>query len=323
MKKLISRILFCMTVLSLLAGCAASPKADGTCRIAIVQQMDHASLDTIRTAIEARLLALGRESGVAVEYQVLNGQNDPTMLNQIGSQVVSGGYDAIIPIATLAAQCMVTAADGTGIPVIFSAISDPEEAGLTDLPQVTGISDALDTEAILDILLSVQPDVKTVGLLYSNSEPNSVAPIAQAKDYLKGKGIAFLEKTGNTTDEIVTAANALVGRVDAVFTPTDNVVMGAAAAVEEILKEAKLPHYTGADSFVAAGAFATCGVDYAELGTQTAELAMEVIKSGRVPGIQVMKGGIILVNDSTAKAMGLDYSTLFRMEDVVLETIAQ
>ena len=322
MKKLISLILSCMMVLSLLAGCGSAPKADGTYKIAIVQQMDHASLDQIRTAIEARLKALGESSGCTVEYQVFNGQKDPTTLNQIGAQIVSGGYDAIIPIATLAAQCMVTAADGTGIPVIFSAISDPAEAGVTDLPQVTGISDALDTEAILDILLSLQPDVKAVGLLYSNSEPNSTAPIAQAKVYLEEKGIACLEKTGNTTDEIVNAANALVGRVDAVFTPTDNVVMGAATAVEEIFKEAKLPHYTGADSFVEAGAFATCGVDYVELGTQTADLAMKVLENGEVPAIQVMKGNIILVNDGTAKTIGLDYQTLFRMEDVVLETIA-
>ena len=323
MKKLISLILSCMMVLSLLAGCGSAPKADGTYKIAIVQQMDHASLDQIRTAIEARLKALEESSGCTVEYQVFNGQKDPTTLNQIGAQIVSGGYDAIIPIATLAAQCMVTAADGTGIPVIFSAISDPAEAGVTDLPQVTGISDALDTEAILDILLSLQPDVKAVGLLYSNSEPNSTAPIAQAKVYLEEKGIACLEKTGNTTDEIVNAANALVGRVDAVFTPTDNVVMGAATAVEEIFKEAKLPHYTGADSFVKAGAFATCGVDYVELGTQTADLAMKVLIDGRVPAIQVMKGNILLVNDGTAKAIGLDYQTLFQMENVVLETIAQ
>ena len=323
MKKLISLILSCLMVLSLLAGCGSAPKADGTCKIAIVQQMDHPSLDQIRTAIEAQLKLLGEESGCTVECQLFNGQNDPTMLNQIGSQIVSGGYDAIIPIATLAAQCMVTAADGTGIPVIFSAISDPAEAGITDLPQVTGISDTLDTETILDILLSLQPDVKTVGLLYSNSEPNSATPIAQAKAYLEEKGIAYLEKTGNTTDEIVNAANALVGRVDAVFTPTDNVVMGAATAVEEIFKEAKLPHYTGADSFVKAGAFATCGVDYVDLGTQTADLAMKVLKKGKVPAIQVMKGNIILVNDDTAKAIGLDYHSLFQMEDVVLETIAQ
>lgn len=323
MKKLISLVLCCLMVLSLLAGCGSAPKADGTCKIAIVQQMDHSSLDEIRSAIESQLTALSQASGCTLEYQVFNGQNDPTMLNQIGAQIVSGGFDAIIPIATLAAQCMATAADGTGIPVIFAAISDPEEAGITDLPQVTGISDALDTEAILDIMLSLQPDVKTVGLLYSNSEPNSATPIAQAKAYLEAKGIAYLEKTGNTTDEIVNAANALVGRVDAVFTPTDNVVMGAATAVEEILKEAKLPHYTGADSFVQAGAFATCGVDYTELGTQAADLAVEVLTSGQVPAIQGAKGGIILVNDNTAKAIGLDYQALFQMEDAVLETIAQ
>ena len=119
----------------------------------------------------------------------------------IRDRVVSEGYDAIIPIATLAAQCMVNAADGTGIPVVYAAISDPAEAGVEGFSNVTGTSDALNTEFILDMMLAANPDVQAVGLLYSNSEPNSATPIAQAKVYLEEKGIAYVEKTGNTNDE--------------------------------------------------------------------------------------------------------------------------
>ena len=159
-----------------------------------------------------------------------------------------------------------------------------------------------------------------MGLLYSNSEANSVTPIREAKEYLDSKGIAYLEKTGNTTDEILTAASAMVGRVQAVFTPTDNVVMAAASAVAEILNEAGIPHYTGADSFVTAGAFATCGVNYTELGTYTADMAVDILLGGAVPEYHVMDGGIITV---TAKTLGLDYGVFKDMAGTVKEVTTQ
>ena len=288
-------------------------------KIAVVQQLDHASLDEIRTAVEAELDAKAAEKGITIEYKDFNGQNDATTLNQIGTQVVSDGYDAIIPIATLAAQCMATAAESTKTPVIYAAISDPAAADLTDIDYVTGTSDALNTQSIMDMMFAVQPDIQTVGLLYSNSEANSTTPIAEAKAYLDAKGIAYVEKTGNTNDEIMTAASSMVGQVDAVFTPTDNVVMAAAAAVSETLTKGGIPFYTGADSFVTAGAFATCGVNYTELGTYTADMALEVLETGTVPEYHVMDGGIITVNTETAAALGIDYSAFNKLAGKVVE----
>ena len=290
-----------------------------TYKVAIVQQLDHASLDEIRTAIEAELDAKAAEKGITIEYKDFNGQNDATTLNQIGTQVVSDGYDAVIPIATLAAQCMATACESTKTPVIYAAISDPAAADLTDIDYVTGTSDALNTQSIMDMIFAVQPEAKTIGLLYSNSEANSTTPIAEAKAYLDAKGIAYVEKTGNTNDEIMTAANALVGQVDAVFTPTDNVVMAAAAAVSETLTNAGIPFYTGADSFVTAGAFATCGVNYTELGTYTADMALDILETGTVPEYHVMDGGIITVNTETAAALNLDYSAFHDLAGTVVE----
>ena len=225
----------------------------------------------------------------------------------------------MIPIATLAAQCMATACEYTQTPVIYAAISNPEDVDLTGIDYVTGTSDALNTQSILDMMLAVNPDLKTVGLLYSNSEANSTTPIAEAKEYLDAKGIAYIEKTGNTNDEIMTAAASLVGQVDAVFTPTDNVVMAAAAAVSETLTEGGIPFYTGADSFVTAGAFATCGVNYTELGTYTADMALEVLETGTVPEYHVMDGGIITVNTDTAAALGIDYSVFNDLASQVVE----
>ena len=336
MKKFLSMIAAVSLLAASLSACGASSTASTTAaaatpaaeggkeyKVAIVQQLDHTSLDEIRVAIEAELEAKAAEKGIAIAYKDFNGQNDATVLNQIGAQVVSDGYDAIIPIATLAATTMATATEDNQIPVIYAAISDPGEAQLTGIANVTGTSDALNTAFILDMMLKANPDIETVGLLYSNSEANSVTPIREAKEYLDSKGIAYLEKTGNTTDEILTAASAMVGRVQAVFTPTDNVVMAAASAVAEILNEAGIPHYTGADSFVTAGAFATCGVNYTELGTYTADMAVDILLGGAVPEYHVMDGGIITVNTDTAKALGLDYSVFKDMAGTVKEVTTE
>ena len=302
---------------------AAADDTAKSYKIAIVQQLDHASLDEIRTAVEAELDAKAAEEGITIEYKDFNGQNDATTLNQIGTQVVSDGYDAVVPIATLAAQCMANACAEDKIPVVYAAISDPAAADLTGLDYVTGTSDALNTQFILDMMLAINPDAKTVGLLYSNSEANSTTPIAEAKAYLDEKGIAYVEGTGNTNDEIMSAAANMVGKVDAVFTPTDNVVMAAAAAVSETLTDAGIPFYTGADSFVTAGAFATCGVNYTELGTYTADMVLDILKTGNVPEYHVMDGGIITVNTETAAALGIDYSAFNKMAGQVVEVTTQ
>ena len=324
MKKMIALILSLVMTLSLAACGSSAPATEAPAaesaesfKVAIIQQLDHSSLDEIRTAIEAQLNTLAAEKGVAIEIYYANGQNDTSMLTQIATQVVADDVDMIIPIATLAAQYAVLATEGTDIPVVYAAISDPEGAGLTGLPTVTGVSDALNTPFILDMMLAAQPDVKTVGLLYSTSEVNSEAPIAEAKAYLDAKGIAYLEKTGTTSGEIVEAAASLVGRVEAVFTPTDNVVMAAEASVAELLNADGIAHYTGADSFVQSGAFTTCGVNYTELGTKAGDMAFDILMGGKIGEFVVMDGGIITVNTDTAAAIGVDYEVFKTMANTV------
>ena len=174
------------------------------------------------------------------------------------------------------------------------------------------------------MMLAQDPEVKKVGLLYSLSEDNSKTPIAEAKAYLEEKGIGYTEKTANTNDEVITAASALIAEdVDAIFTPTDNVIMSAELAIYESLAEAGIPHYTGADSFVKAGAFATCGVSYTELGTYTAGMAVDILQSGTVPEYHVMEGGIITVNTETAAALGIDTSVFSGMAGTVVEVATQ
>ncbi len=326
MKKFIAIILSLVLALSMTACGSSAPAATEApeaaetkteFKVAIIQQLDHSSLDEIREAIKAQLNTLAEPTNYTITIEEYNGQNDTSMLTQIATQAVSDGVDMIIPIATLAAQYAVLAAEGTDIPVVYAAISDPEGAGLTGIPTVTGVSDALNTPFILDMMLAAQPDVKTVGLLYSTSEVNSEAPIAEAKAYLDAKGIAYLEKTGTSSGEIVEAAASLVGRVEAVFTPTDNVVMAAEASVAELLNADGIAHYTGADSFVQSGAFTTCGVNYTELGTKAADMAFDILMGGAIGEFVVMDGGIITVNTASADACGIDYTIFNTMANTI------
>ena len=288
--------------------------------IAIVKQMDHASLDEIANAVTAELDALAAENNVTINYEVYSGQNDQTTLKQLGDQAIADGVDAIIPIATLAAQVMAVCAEDTQTPVVYAAISDPEAAEMTGIDYVSGTSDALNTELIMDMMLAADPEVQKVGLLYSLSETNSAKPIEEAKAYLDEKGIAYTEQTANTNDEVISAASILVADgVDAIFTPTDNVIMAAELAIYEDLAAAGIPHYTGADSFVRNGAFATCGVNYTTLGTETADLAYTAITEG-MDGLEdyyLSEGGIITVNTETAEALGIDYSAFSEMGEIV------
>ena len=324
MKKLVTLFLSVFMLVGLSACTSnSSTSTTKTYKVAIVKQLDHASLDEIANAICEELDAISEKEGITIEYEVYSGQNDQTTLQQIASQVIADEVDVIIPIATLAAQTMTVASDGE-VPIVFAAISDPEAAKLTDIAYITGTSDALNTEQIMNMILSANPDTKTVGLLYSMSEANSEKPIAEAKAYLDKKGINYIEATGNTDDEIRQAGASLIAsKVDAIFTPTDNVVMAAELSIAQEFIEAGIPHYTGADSFVRNGAFATCGVNYTTLGQKTADLAYKTIAegieaTGYAGSYEVMEGGIITVNKDTSNALGISLD-IFKEFGTIIE----
>ena len=305
---------------------ASTGGSGGTYTVAVIKQMDHASLDEIADAIAARLDEIAAENGITIQYEVTSGQGDQTVLRQLADQAIADGVDTIIPIATTAAQVAAVSAEESQTPVVFAAISYPETADLTGIDYVTGTSDALDTNLILDMMLAQNPELQSVGLLYSLSEPNSEVPIAEAKAYLEGKGIAYEEATANTNDEVIAAASTLIADgVDAVFTPTDNVIMSAELAIYEDFIEAGIPHYTGADSFVRNGAFATCGVNYTDLGAQTADLAYKAVTEGMdaMEDCYQVSGGIITVNSETADALGIDYSVFDSLGQVTTVTTTE
>lgn len=286
-------------------------------KVGIVQFMDHASLNQIQHAAEKELDAKAEELGVVFNYKdyEFNGGGQGDMLQQIAAELASDEVDAVIAIATPTAQIMQSAFEDLGTPIIFSAVTDPVGAGLAasmEAPgaNITGTSDALNTEAIMNLILAQDPDADKIGLLYSKSEDASTQAIADAKAFLDEAGIAYVEKTGTATDEINQAVEALIAeKVDAIFTPTDNTIMNAELAIFEKLIEAGIPHYTGADSFALNGAFLGFGINYEDLGTATADITADILAGGKSPAeypVQTFDNGIATINTETAAALGYD-----------------
>ena len=240
MNSLTALVLSVLMVLSL-AACGAKPSDGGKDEdkdgytVAIIKQMDHASLDEIADAIAARLDAIAQEQNVSIRYTITSGQGDQSVLKQLADQAVADQVDAIIPIATTAAQVSAVAAEDSRTPVVYAAISDPDTAKLTGIDYVTGTSDALNTEYILDMMLAQDPGVSKVGLLYSLSEPNSTKPIAEAKAYLEQHGITCVEQTANTNDEVVAAAAALISVIRALTVSPDSEFVAIAPYFPEYL----------------------------------------------------------------------------------------
>ena len=326
-KKVVVTIMMVVLAASSVVGCGASngdekdssAGSDKVYKVGIVQYVDDASLNQIEAAIEKELDAKGKKLGVTFDYgdYVNNGQADSTVLGQIATDLVADDVDVIIPIATPAAMIMQNATEDNQIPVVFSAVSDPVSAGLVDSmdapgANITGTSDALDTEAVMKLMMAANPDTKKVGLLYNKSQDSSLKAIEEAKDFCDKNNLEYIEKTGTTNDEIMLAADALVSeKVDAVFTPTDNTVQVAEISIFEKFADAKIPHYAGADSFALNGAFCGYGVNYEELGCKTADMVVDVLVNGKKPAempVQTLDNGIATVNTETAEAVGLDYS---------------
>ena len=324
-----------------LAGCSSSSDSSGSAstetasgteyKVGIVQYVDDASLNQIVASMQEEFDAKSEELGVTFNYEdyTSNGQADSTVMNQIAEDLIADEVDIIVPVATPAAMIMQSATEDNQIPVVFSAVSDPVGSGLVaslDEPgsNITGTSDALDTEAVLDLMFAADPDITTVGLLYDKGQDSSTASIEEATAYLEEKGVEIVEKTGTTNDEIILAAEAIVAAgCQACFTPTDNTVMTAELSIFETLRDGGVAHYTGADSFALNGAFLGYGVNYEELGVATADMAVEVLTEGTDPAtmpVQTLDNGIATVNIETAEVLGLDYSMFEDMCEEVVET---
>lgn len=298
----------------------AGSAADGvTYKIGLCNYIDHASLNQIADSIQSQLKKLGQENNVTFDVSYDNANGDANVTSQIVTNFIADGVDLMIGVATPVAVIMQNATEGTELPVVFSAVSDPVDTQLVaslDAPgaNITGTSDYLNTNAIMALIRAANPNVQKIGLLYDPGQDSSTTPIADAKKYLESENIAYVERTGTTTEEVMLAASALIADgVDAVFTPTDNTIMTAELSIYETFIEAGIPHYTGADSFALNGAFVSYGVDYTNLGVETANMVADILLNGKSPAtlpVMTFDNGIATVNTETCEGLGLDFETI-------------
>lgn len=288
--KRMKKLACCFAAAAMLAGCSSSSTTTTdsetttttgeTYKIGLAQLVDHSSLNTIREAILDELNDEGYVDGqnVTIDYQ--NGVGQVANLDTIMSGYSSDGVDVIVAIATPTAQA--AQKYSSSIPVVFSAVSDPVGAGLVESLEepggnITGTSDEVQIDQIIDLMMKVNPDAKTVGVLYNAGEANSVSNVTRFKEYAAEKGLTVVEKTGTDLTTMQQAATDLAESCDVMFSPNDNTVASAMVTLGAIAANAGVPYYVGADSMVETGGFATVGIDYEELGRETARMTIEVL----------------------------------------------
>ena len=298
----------------------ASEKSSGASyTIGICNYVDDASLNQIVENINARLAEIESEQGITIEVKYDNCNADANVMNQIIANFAADNVDLMVGVATPVAMAMQSATEDSKTPVVFAAVSDPVGAGLVASLEepgsnVTGSSDNLDTNSVMNLIFAQNPDAKKIGLLYDVGQDSSTAAIEHAKAYLDDKGVEYVERTATTAEEVALAAQALVSDgVDAVFTPTDNTIMKAELDIYETFADAGIPHYTGADSFALNGAFLGYGVDYANLGRETADMIASILTEGKDPAttpVITFDNGTATVNTEICEKLGLDFDTV-------------
>lgn len=320
MKKIFAFALCTLLLLSALTACGKPAAQDGaTYTVGICNYVDDASLNQIVDNLRARLETIGEEKDVTFEILYDNCNADAGLMSQIISNFQTDEADLLVAVATPVAIAMQAATEEDGSPVVFAAVSDPVSVGLVDSMEkpganLTGTSDYLNTNAVMDMIFAHQPDAKKIGLLYDVGQDSSATPIAHAKEYLDARGVEYIERTGTTVDEVALAAQALVtDGVDAVFTPTDNTIMKSELTIYETFADAGIPHYTGADSFALNGAFLGYGVDYANLGVETANMIAEILLDGKKPAelpVRTFDNGTATINEEICTKLGYDFDAL-------------
>ena len=298
---------------------ASEESSGASYTIGICNYVDDASLNQIVENINACLAEIESEQGITINVKYDNCNADANVMNQIIANFAADNVDLMVGVATPVAMAMQSATEDSKTPVVFAAVSDPVGAGLVASLEepgsnVTGSSDNLDTNSVMNLIFAQNPDAKKIGLLYDVGQDSSTAAIEHAKAYLDDKGVEYVERTATTAEEVALAAQALVSDgVDAVFTPTDNTIMKAELAIYETFADAGIPHYTGADSFALNGAFLGYGVDYANLGRETADMIASILTEGKDPAatpVITFDNGTATVNTEICEKLGLDFDTV-------------
>ena len=294
-----------------LAGCGGEKKEAAKkdkFNVGIVQIVEHAALDVASKGFVDGMAAKGYKEGENVTYDRQNAQADQSNLHTIAQHFINKKVDLICAVATPAAQVVANATQD--IPIVATAVTDYEAAKLIKSnakpeTNVTGTSDMNLVEAQLDLILKLVPATKTVGVIYNSSEINSQVQVDLLKGFAKDRKVEIKEATVNNVNDIQQAARSLIGNVEAIYVPTDNVLASAMPALAMVTEEAKLPVVSGWDD---ANGIATIAIDYYKLGIQTGEMAADILSGKAKPQdmpIQTQNEFTVIVNEANAKKIGL------------------
>jgi len=297
------------------AGCGSSTQTGAkdkkSYKVGVIQLVQHPALDAANKGFIDGLKSKGFEEGKNVTFDQQNAQGDQSNLQTIAQRFVSNKDDLVCAIATPAAQTMANATKD--IPIVGTAITDYKVAKLvkdSSKPgtNVTGTTDMNPVEAQIDLLVKIMPKAKTVGFIYNSSEVNSQLQIDLAKKAAAARGLATVEATVSSVNDIQQAAQSLMGKVDALYIPTDNVMASAMPNLIKITDEAKVPVFCAEAGMLKAGGVATLGIDYYKLGFQTGEMAADILFGKSKPqdmAIQSQKTFTVTLNEEAIKKLGL------------------
>ena len=324
-KRALSIVMSIAMLTVLFSGCAQPTNQNGdgdpiddtplvageTYSIGIIQYAEHPALDAACEGFYDGLAAAGYISGANVNYDFQNAQGDPNNLMTIGQRFVAAKTDMILAIATPAAQAI--AGQTADIPIVVTAVTDLVSAKLVDSNEhpggnVTGTNDMNPIDAQIDLMLKLAPNVKTIGILYTSNEDNSILQAAIAREHCDTLGIAVIEGTVTSSNDVQQVAQSMAGKIDGLYVPTDNIIASAMPIVAEVMNSAKIPIICGESNMVANGGLATIGINYYNLGFQTGEMAAKIL-NGEVTAaelpVESQKKFDYAINGDTAEAIGI------------------
>jgi len=290
---------------------AETTSDDSMYKIGVIQLVEHAALDAAYQGFVDGLKELGYEEGKNVEFEYENAQGDQSNCQTIASKLVNDQNDLILAIATPAAQAVANTTKD--IPILVTAVTDPADAKLVasnEAPgcNVSGTSDLTPVKEQIGLVKQIVPDVETIGLVYCSSEANSKFQIEMAKAEADAQGIKTVEATVSNSNEIQQVVQSLVGKVQAIYVPTDNMLAAGMATVVQVTNQAGIPVIVGEEGMVQNGGLATYGINYYELGKLTAQQAVDILANGKNPAempIQYAQNCDLTINEETAKTLGI------------------
>ncbi|WP_186417854.1 ABC transporter substrate-binding protein [Bosea sp. CS1GBMeth4] len=296
--------------LALLAGTAAFAQQAQKVTVAVTAIVEHPALDAARDGVRKALEEAGYKDGANLTFRYESAQGSPATAAQIAQKFAGENPNVIVAIATPSAQAVVTATQT--IPVVFTAVTDPVAAQIVKDRQapggnVTGISDFSPLEAQFDLIKELVPSARKIGVVYNPGEANSVALLNAVKALAPARNLQIVEASAGRTADVSAAAQNLVGKVDAIYLPTDNTIISALGTVLAVGADNKLPVFTGDTESVQKGSVASIGFDYFQVGVETGAVVVRVLK-GEKPGtipVRNASGSNLVVNAKAAAAMGV------------------